>query len=76
MANVRGAGDGTRDMFGDTRIPGPDRPTRGRTAPELTRARVLCRRLRRQPARTDKMRTAHLICLNLLSMLRQAEPRG
>lgn len=76
MANVRGGGDATRDMFGDTRIPGPDRSTPGRTAPELIRARVLCRRLRRQPARADKMRTAHLICLNLLSMLRQAEARG
>jgi hypothetical protein len=45
--------------------------TRRRLAPELTRARVLCRQLRNKQARPDKQRIAHLICLNLLSMLRQ-----
>jgi len=41
-----------------------------RLAPELTTARVLCRRLRHKQARPDKERIVHLICLNLLSMLR------
>lgn len=39
--------------------------------PELITARVLCRQLRRKLAPRDKQRIAHLICLNLLSMLRR-----
>jgi hypothetical protein len=39
--------------------------------PELITARVLCRQLRRKVAPRDKQRIAHLICLNLLSMLRR-----
>ena len=38
---------------------------------ELKTARVLCRQLRRQRTRPDKQRVAHLICLNLLSMLKR-----
>jgi hypothetical protein len=38
--------------------------------PELITARVLCRQLRRKLAPREKQRIAHLICLNLLSMLR------
>jgi hypothetical protein len=45
-------------------------------APELTTARVLCRRLRHKPARPDKKRIAHLICLNLLSMLKHVARRA
>lgn len=41
-----------------------------RLPPELTAARVLCRQLRRQQTPREKQRIAHLICLNLLSMLR------
>jgi hypothetical protein len=40
--------------------------------PELITARVLCRQLRRKQAPRDKQRIAHLICLNLLSMLRHS----
>jgi hypothetical protein len=39
--------------------------------PELVTARLLCRQLRRKLATRDKQRIAHLICLNLLSMLRR-----
>jgi hypothetical protein len=45
-------------------------------APELTTARVLCRQLRHRQARPDKRRIAHLICLNLLSMLRHDSQRA
>ena len=38
--------------------------------PELTVARALCRHLRHAPASRDKQRIAHLICLNLVSMLK------
>ena len=42
-----------------------------RLPPELTVARVLCRQLRRKQTPREKQRIAHLICLNLLSMLRR-----
>ena len=38
---------------------------------ELKMATALCRQIRRKQAPRDKQRIAHLICLNLLSMLRQ-----
>ena len=47
-----------------------------RLAPALTMARVLCRQLRHKQARLDKKRIAHLICLNLLSMLRDVSQRA
>jgi hypothetical protein len=37
---------------------------------------VLCRQLRHKQARPDKKRIAHLICLNLLSMLRYDSQRA
>ena len=70
MANITGASGDSGDLFGDAPVPGRYWLIEPRSAPELTRARVLCRQLRRQQARVDKMRIAHLICLNLLSMLR------
>jgi len=76
MANSTGAGGDSGDLFGDTPLPGRDRSIRPRSASELTMARVLCRQLRHQRARADKMRIAHLICLNLLSMLRHAAGAG
>lgn len=43
---------------------------RTHTAPELTAARVLCHQLRNKRARPDKKRIVHLICLNLLAILK------
>jgi hypothetical protein len=37
---------------------------------ELRAARALCTQLRRNPAAPEKQRITHLICLNLISMLR------
>ena len=42
---------------------------------ELKAARALSARLRREPTREDKQKVAHLICLNLISMLRQGARR-
>ena len=42
-----------------------------RPPPEMTAARALCRQLRRKQALRDKQRIAHLICLNLLTILRR-----
>jgi hypothetical protein len=44
-------------------------------APELVAARALCRQLRRRQARPEKQRIAHLICMNLVSMLKRGSKR-
>jgi len=44
---------------------------KSRRAPELTAARVLCNQLRRQRAGAQKKRIVHLICLNLLAVLKR-----
>lgn len=42
---------------------------------ELRAARVLSQQLHRQKTRREKKRIAHLICLNLISMLRHRPER-
>ena len=74
MANFIYSAGKSGDLFGDTPIPGRGRLVKRSSAPELTAARVLCRELRRKQARPDKKRIAHLICLNLLTMLRHDTP--
>ena len=59
------------DLFGKMAYPRRDPAIRAKLPPELTTARVLCRQMRRKQAPQDKKRIAHLICLNLLSMLRR-----
>ena len=44
---------------------------RRRLAPELALARVLCNQLRRQRAGAQKKHIVHLICLNLLAVLKR-----
>ena len=76
MANFTGATGESGDLFGETPIPARDPVIKRRLAPALTTARVLCRQLRHKQARPDKKRIAHLICLNLLSMLRDDSQRA
>lgn len=71
MANCVGAAGESGDLFGGVPILRRDPVTERRRAPALTTARVLCRQLRFKQARPEKQRIAHLICLNLVSMLRQ-----
>jgi len=58
------------------------KPVRGfrsrkmRNAPELTAARVLCRQLPRKRVITEKKRIVHLICLNLLAILKRGSPQA
>ena len=59
------------DLFAETPILGRGPVIKGRLVPELTTARALCRQLRHEQVRRDKKRIAHLIRLNLLSMLGQ-----
>jgi hypothetical protein len=42
-----------------------------RLAPELAAARVLCRQLVRTRVSAEKKRIVHLICLNLLTVLKR-----
>ena len=69
MANCIGVTGESGDLFGERPIRRRDEVTRRNLAPALTTARALCRQLRHKRARPDKQRIAHLICLNLLSML-------
>jgi hypothetical protein len=74
MANFTYAAGESGDLFGAAPKPGRERSIKSGAVPELTNARVLCRQLRRKAARPEKQRIAHLICLNLLSMLRHEAP--
>ena len=70
MVNFICATGASGDLFGETPIRWRGAAFKRRPVPELATARVLCRQLRHEQARPDKKRIAHLICLNLLSMLR------
>lgn len=76
MASCIGATGQSGDLFGETPIPRRDPASKRSFAPALASARVLCRQLRRRQARPEKQRIAHLICLNLLSMLKQNAQRA
>ena len=68
--------DISQDLFEDppvTRRPGST--IRNPTPAELQSARVLSRALSRQKTRREKKRIAHLICLNLITMLRHGPGR-
>lgn len=75
MADFRSAADITGDLFGEKPLPRCESEVKRRHAPELTVARALCRQILRKRARPDKKRIAHLICLNLVSMLKQGSQR-
>jgi hypothetical protein len=56
-------------LFGARPLPGS--PKRRKPAPELIAARALCHQLKRKRVSAEKKRLVHLICLNLLSILRR-----
>ena len=66
----------TPDLFGDSprRLPRNPIALPGEPA-ELKAARSLAAQLRHKRTRRDKQQVAHLICLNLISMLRQGARR-
>lgn len=63
------AGAEAGGLFADE--PRRSRPFPRRSAPELAAARVLCRALRRKQVSAEKKRIVHLICLNLLTILKR-----
>ena len=72
MANCIGVTGESGDLFGETPIPRRDAGTARNFEPALKTARVLCRQLRHKQPLPEKQRIAHLICLNLLSMLKHS----
>jgi hypothetical protein len=70
MRNLISTAEKSGDLFGKMPIPWDGSVVKRRLPPELTAARALCRQLRRKQAPRDKQRIAHLICLNLVSILR------
>lgn len=70
MANFISTTGKSGDLFGEVLVRGRDPVIKRKLAPELMTARVLCRQLRHKQAPPDKKRIVHLICLNLLTMLR------
>ena len=70
MMDSTPAFDARDDLFADAPPVRRRAPVSRRAPPrELAVARALSRQLRRKRARRDKQRIAHLICLNLISML-------
>ena len=76
MASCIGPSGVSGDLFGEMPIPRRDAVAARSFVPALKTARVLCRQLRHNRARPDKQRIAHLICLNLLSMLKHSSQRA
>lgn len=64
------------DLFGESPIRLPRNPVvLRREPPELKAAKALSAQLRHKRNRREKQQVAHLICLNLISMLRQGARR-
>jgi len=72
MVDLRSTAGESGDLFCEKPIPRRGLAVKRRTAPELKMARALCRQILRKQASPDKKRIAHLICLNLVSMLKHA----
>ena len=75
MAELRNVAGESGDLFGEKPASRRGPAIRRKAAPELRVARALCRQLLRKQASPEKKRIAHLICLNLVSMLKQSSQR-
>ena len=71
MENFISTTEEAGDLFGRMPIHRGAPVVKGSLPSEMIAARALCRQLRHTRAPRDKQRIAHLICLNLLSMLRR-----
>jgi hypothetical protein len=74
-ARAREASGESQDLFSSRPAPAV-RGKKIRTAPELAAARVLCNQLKRKRASTEKKRIIHLICLNLVTVLKRHSPQA
>ena len=75
MADCNGFAGESGDLFGEKPRPRRGPVIKRSAAPELAVARALCRQILRKQATPEKKRIAHLICLNLVSMLKQSSQR-
>jgi hypothetical protein len=76
MPNCIGVNGESGDLFGELPIPRRHAINKRSFEPAIKTARALCRELRRKQPRPDKQRIAHLICLNLLLMLKHDAQRA
>jgi len=76
MARLDRVAEESADLFGEQTIARREPISRRRSAPELTVARALSRQILRKRAAPDRKRIAHLICLNLVSMLKHGSQRS
>lgn len=75
-STVGNTAESSRDLFGESPVRLPrSRIALPREPAELKVARALAAQLRHKRTRRDKQQVAHLICLNLISMLRQGARR-
>ena len=75
-STVETTAERSRDLFGESPVRLPRDPiTLPKEPPELKAARALAAQIRHKRTRRDKQQVAHLICLNLISMLRQGGAR-
>jgi hypothetical protein len=63
------------DLFSSRPAPAIKLRKRG-TAPELAAARVLCHQLKRKRVSAERKRIIHLICLNLVAILKRGSPQA
>jgi hypothetical protein len=73
-AHEREASGESRDLF--SARPAPAVKSRRRPAPELAAARVLCNQLKRKRVSAERKRIIHLICLNLVTVLKRRSPQA
>jgi len=64
----------SRDLFAARPAPAV-KHSRRKAAPELAAARVLCNQLKRKRVSAEKKRIIHLICLNLVAILKKKSPQ-
>ena len=76
MVNRASTTDVSPDLFGESpvRLPG-NTIVLHREPPELKAAKALASQMRHKRNRREKQQVAHLICLNLISMLKQGSAR-
>lgn len=75
MGERKRMSDPSGDLFGDRPIRLPRNPIAlASEPPELKAAKALSQQIRSKRTRRDKQQVAHLICLNLISMLKHHRP--
>ncbi len=65
----------SQDLF-SSRPAAAVRSRKHKAAPELAAARVLCNQLKRKRISAERKRIIHLICLNLVTVLKRRSPQA